>query len=294
MVLALSMPYLSDSAQQTIAGSLRATVLIPFLALQESLTRARVRAGQVDELIERLDALTARASTRGALLDENRTLRELLDLAGRVPPTYRPATLLRPGTPGSESMFMLDLGLEDGVRAGAPVLSPEGLVGRILEARGSTSVGMDWTHPDFRASAMLEDGGIYGIVENRKGDFREVDRLVLNGAAYNEIVFDGTMVVTSGLGGVFPRGIPIGRIDGVAEVEGSWRKSYWLRPQVQPGAVTHVLVATGLPNEALGSAWRTDSVAPALGAAPHVPDSLAVAEDSAAAAGPRGPQEPGR
>ena len=123
-------------------------------------------------------------------------------------------------------------------------------------------MGMDWTHPDFRASAMLLAGDSYGIVENRRGSFREEDRLVLTGGAYHESVADGTLVLTSGLGGVFPRGIPIGTIDGVAEVQAQWRKSYWLRPMVKPASVTHVLVEVGeAPWEDMGAVFA-DSVAP--------------------------------
>ncbi len=61
-------------------------------------------------------------------------------------------------------------------------------------------------------------------------------------------------MVTSGLGGVYPRGIPIGTIDGVSDYQGAWRKSYWLRPDVLPGSVTHVLVPVGTPPED-GIAW---------------------------------------
>jgi len=140
-------------------------------------------------------------------------------------------------------MFIVDKGREDGVEVYAPVINAHGLVGRILEVRARSAVGMDWTNPDFRASAMLEDGSAYGMVENRRGEFREDDRLVLNGTAYYEDLDPGARVLTSGLGGVFPRGIPIGLIDETAEEEGTWRKSYWMRPSVEPASVTHVLVA---------------------------------------------------
>ena len=120
------------------------------------------------------------------------------------------------------------------MREGAPVIDRHGLVGVIREVRPDLSVAMDWTHPDFRASAMLADGTAFGMVETRRGDFREMDRMILNGTAYYESVPEGVAVLTSGLGGVFPRGIPIGTVDGVADVEGRWRKSYWLRPWCSP------------------------------------------------------------
>lgn len=259
-VLALTALYMPDGAQERAAGALRGSVLRPFLATQERLVEARLRARDVERLQAQMDSLTETLATQQALVDENRTLRSLLALRGRVGPSFRPATILRARTPGSESMFYVDLGAAGGVQEGAPVIDRHGLVGVIREVRQDVSVGMDWTHPDFRASAMLADGTAYGVVENRRGDHRELDRLVLNGTAYYESVPEGVPVLTSGLGGVFPRGIPIGSVAGVADVEGRWRKSYWLRPMVAPASVTHVLVAIGELEADLSEAWPPESI----------------------------------
>lgn len=233
---------LGEAPEQQVAGFLRGSLLRPFVAMQEGLARQRTRGGSVDELRVRVDSLAAIVSSQSVLVEENETLRRLLDLSERLGPRFRSAAVLRPGTPGSESVFLLDVGEMDGVRAGAPVISPDGLVGKVTDAGPTSSVGIDWTHPDFRASAVVLGADMYGIVENRRGAFREEDRLVLTGTAYNEFLLEGSEVVTSGLGGVYPRGIPVGTIDEVAETQGTWRKTYWLRPSVLPGAVMHVLV----------------------------------------------------
>jgi rod shape-determining protein MreC len=260
MLLALVFLYLPQGPQRQAAWVLRASVLRPFLAVQEALTASRLEARQVSEVQAQLDSLTSLLSTQNELALENQSLRNLLALSRRVGPGFRSALVIRPGTPGSESMFILDVGASDGVTEGAPVIDRHGLVGVVREVRPRTSVGIDWTHPDFRASAMLMDGSGYGIVENRRGDFREEDRLILSGAAYYEVAPDGMPVLTSGLAGVFPRGIPIGRISGVAEAEGRWRKSYWLRPMVHPAAVTAVLVEVGEGIQDLSPVWPAESI----------------------------------
>lgn len=261
LLLALTTSYLPGPAQHRIAWSMRVTVLRPFIATQARLVAAWDNRVQVAVLRQQLDSLAASLSTQAALRDENRTLRNLLDLAERVEPSFKATSVLRGGTPGSESMFIVQLGSRDGITMGAPVVSRHGLVGRILEVREKISLGMDWTHPDFRASAMLENGTMYGIVENRRGTFREEDRLVLNGTAYYESAPRGTLVVTSGLAGVLPRGIPIGRIGGVEDVEGRWRKAYRLEPMVEPGSVTHVIVLTDRADLDLAQIWGADSLA---------------------------------
>jgi len=269
-LMAATTLYLSDDAQQRIAQTLQAGVLKPFIWTQETLAQARFRADQIGFLQSEVDSLTAVLSTQGALLDENRGLRDLLGLAERASPLYVRATVTRPGTPGSESMFLVDVGREDGVEVYAPVVSAHGLAGVIRDVRARDAVGMDWTHPDFRAAAMLEDGSAYGMVENVRGQFREDDRLVLNGTAYHESLANGTRVLTSGLGAI-PRGIPIGRIDGTAEKQGTWLKSYWLRPSVEPGSVTHVLVAGTGASLDVTDLWPGDTMATDGGGAAGAP-----------------------
>ncbi len=245
VLIALATTYVPEAAQQRVASGLRASLLRPFVATQQVLMDTRRRATDAETLQARLDSASVILSTQSALVDENRALRDLLSISERLGPRYEPVALIRSGTIGSESMFIVGLGTEDGVRVGAPVVDRHGLVGVIRQVRPDAAVGIDWTHPDFRASAMLLDGTSYGIVENRRGEFREEDRLILTGGAYHERVPDGTPVLTSGLGGVYPRGIPLGVIDGVAEVEAQWRKSYWLRPMAKPAGVTHALVQVG-------------------------------------------------
>lgn len=285
VALSVLILFLPASVHQGLAWAVRESALRPFIATQRRLADASLRAQRVDVLQRQLDSLTAALATHAAVEEENRTLRWLLELSTRAGPGFEAASVLRPGAPGSESLFFVDLGTRDGVRVGAPVIDQRGLVGVIREARADAAVGMDWTHPDFRASAMLADGSGFGMVETRRGAFREDDRLVLNGAAYYEEVAPGTLVLTSGLGGVLPRGIPIGTIEGVADEEGRWRRSYWLRPMVQPAGVTHVLVAVSGTGGDLSMLWPQDSIA-GLGSGAGRPGAGESSRDSAPTGGP--------
>jgi len=260
LLLALTTAYLPETNQQQIAFTLRASVLRPFIATQVGLSNARRRAGRIDVLTDQLDSLSAILSTQAGLMDENRTLRALLGLAQRGGPTFVPASVIRLGTSGSEGTFIVDVGASDGIPQGAAVVGPSGLVGQISEVGADNSVGMDWSHPGIGVSAMLVDGSMYGIIETQRGRFRELDRLILSGAAYNTEVRPGTAVITSGLGGVFPRGIPIGRIAELLGTQGSWGKSYWIEPMVEPGSVTHVLVLTAGGEGDVSGVWPIDSL----------------------------------
>jgi hypothetical protein len=116
-------------------------------------------------------------------------------------------------------MFLLDVGAEDGVSVNDPVVVASGLVGVVREVGPGTALAMDWTHPDFRVSVMTEDGGAFGIAGPRRGTFREDDRLLFDGIPYYATVTEGALVLTSGMGSVYPRGILVGEILDAAESE---------------------------------------------------------------------------
>ena len=246
LVLAVLVLYLPSGTQGQVAEALRGTVLRPFTMIQETLAQAALRAEGALTLQAKLDSLGSIVASQSTLAEENRNLRELLDIENRVPGAFVHANLIRPRTMGSGSLFLLDVGTRDGVGAGDPVLMRSGrigLVGKVLSATPNTAVGLDWSHPDFTATAMTADGQVFGLVEPRPGTFRGGDRLLLSAIPYNERLAPGTLIITSGLGGVFPRGIPIGEVLELHQDEGQWNSEYWLRPVVHPGSVTHVLVA---------------------------------------------------
>jgi len=256
VALAVITLYLPAGIQNQVSAGLQATILRPFLMTKEALGQSRLRAENALFLNAQLDSLAGVIAGRAPLAQENRHLQDLLGLVEKAPTIFVAANAFRSGTAGSESMFLLDAGSDQGIQQGDPVLvrgGSIGLVGVIQQVRGGISIGSDWSHPEFRASAMSEDGVVYGFVRTARGDFREEDRLFMDGIPFHEELEVGTLITTSGLGGIFPRGVPIGEVGGLRGAEERWSRSYWLRPVVAPGSITHVLVAVGgeLTDEAM-------------------------------------------
>lgn len=253
LVVGLVFYLIPSGFQQNIASGIRLTLLRPFVHIRNTVSAFGARSREADALRAQVDSLRAWIANNALAIEENRRLRVLSGLAPRLEPSYRAVSVHRPGNLGSRSTLVLDLGYEDGVHEVSPIITADGLAGRVLEAHASLSIGMDWSHPDFRASVMSEDGALYGIVGPEPATFGGAERLILTGIPYFNVLVDGTLVVTSGRGGVYPRGVPVGRVGGLAEVEEGWHRSYWVYPTVHPASVTHALVGvsdgTGLEDD---------------------------------------------
>jgi rod shape-determining protein MreC len=145
------------------------------------------------------------------------------------------------------------------VSAYQPVVAPEGLLGVVAWVGPTTSIANSWAHVDFRVSAVTADGSVLGIVAPSASADPSLNVLEFRGVAYRDTVPDGTLVLTSGLGGVYPRGIPIGQVKGVRREELGWERVYRLIPMVNPGVVSHVLLLTS-PADTSVPAAPTDSL----------------------------------
>ncbi|MGH7458753.1 MAG: rod shape-determining protein MreC [Longimicrobiaceae bacterium] len=241
VVAALVLLLLPDRYRQAVAAPIRATVLRPVLALQGGEMNYPLPSAETARLRAERDSLAAILVGSATLKAENDQLRALLGIHERVPRGFVPAEVVRLRGNRFEGTFLLTAGRADGVRPGSPVVAAGGLVGMVRNVDDRRSLGIDWRHPDFGVSAMTSDGETYGIVvpRSRAG---EGDMLALTGVAYHSRVDSGTVVVTAGLGGIYPRGIPIGQVVAANQDEADWRRSYILSPLVGPGEMAHVLV----------------------------------------------------
>ena len=120
-------------------------------------------------------------------------------------------------------------------------MAPEGLIGVVLSVAERTSIVMTWAHPEFRVSAFTVAGNAAGVVApSRRGAARAA--LEFRGVPYRDSVPVGTLVLSSGLGGVYPKGIPVGTVTGVVREQAGWERVYRLLPAANPGSAAHVLI----------------------------------------------------
>ena len=255
--LALSLVALALPAglREPIAGALRRTVLAPLLAVQRSSVEAVQARERLSAVRAERDSLAVETTFLPEIRAENARLRDLLGLAGRLGYGFVAAEVLHQAGIADGLTLVLSAGRNAGVEPFSPVLAAHGLLGVLLTVDARTSVALAWSHPDFRASANVEGTGIYGIVRARRAE-ASGELMELIGVPYREQLPTGTRVVTSGLGGVFPRGIPLGTVLGILSEAAGWERTYLLRPAVHPAGAAHVLVLSpARAADTLRTAW---------------------------------------
>ncbi|HTX19593.1 MAG TPA: rod shape-determining protein MreC [Bacteroidota bacterium] len=136
----------------------------------------------------------------------------------------------------------LNIGADDGVVAGMPIVTGEGLVGRVIATSGGYSIGEVMVNVDFRASAKDQRSRVDGIIA---WDGKSV---ILKNIAKSLDVRPGDAIVTSEYSDVFPSGIKIGVVSAVTEIPGSLFKKVEVEPAVDFVKLEEAFVIHFLPN----------------------------------------------
>lgn len=242
------------------SGAIRATVLVPVVWLQQRGAEGRTSRGRLAALQAERDSVALALQGQPALEAENAELRRLLGLPARRQPGWVAAEVLHQSVPTDGRTMLLSAGRAAGVHENAPVVSADGLLGVVVQAGGTSSMALTWAHPEYRVSAVTLDGAVQGIVAAAPGGGPSEAFLEFRGVAFRDTIPTGTVVVTSGLTGVYPKGIPIGRVVGIRREQLGWERIYRLAPVANPSQVAHVmiLVAGGAAGEV---AWPADTTA---------------------------------
>jgi rod shape-determining protein MreC len=279
-LLALVARGLPPNLRDPVASSMRRTFLAPLVMLQERAEASRRSLLLDNERVAIRDSVALKAMSVNALESENDRLRQLIGLGARVRWGFVPAEAIHGRGVRDVTTMTLTAGSVAGVKRLSPVVSPEGVVGMVTTVDPTMSEAMIWTHPDFRVSSMAEDGSAFGIVQAHEASATTGYLMELRGIPFRSQLKPGQLIVTSGLGGVWPRGIPIGTVmSEVRSAAEAWARTYLLKPVVSPSDVGAVMILkSDRVTKGFENVWS--SVAAAEAAAQRI----VVAGDSAARA----------
>lgn len=207
----------------------------------------RQRNAELEDLANRLTVENLRLAE---VETENEQLRTLLAFAQTNPSyDYRGGQIIARVIGDSASPFthpiQIDLGEQHGIKEGMPVVTDRGLVGRIFNVYPRTSDIMLITDPRSSVNVMTQASRAPGILRGRVG------RLPIMELIPPEIEISvGEIIITSGLGGHFPKGLVVGQVVEVQKNDDLMFQSAIIQPTVDFDRMELVLVITNFPAEA--------------------------------------------
>lgn len=158
-------------------------------------------------LRKQIASLKLKALENRSLLQSAARLRSILKLGERLPFKYRVAQVISRSSSFLSFTIMLNRGSYDGVEVDNPVITLEGIVGRIITVFQHTSEVQVLLDLDAAAGAMLSRTRVQGILKGTGGPL-----LKLNYLLNQEDVQLGDLIVTSSLDSIYPKDFPLGKV----------------------------------------------------------------------------------
>lgn len=224
-VLLLSLPSSAASHLKLALGSL----FLPLFGLAgaaqqlpadlvDSVLPRRELLREIDTLRHQNQQLQVEKLQANAIAYENEQLRDLLAWQRQQPWKLKLANVVIRDPANWWRTVEIDLGSRDGLTANLPVLTADGLVGRVSSVGYTRSQVVLIGDPNCRVSALVEDPARDTGILSASGPL-DSSLALLTYLPSNASLKSGQQVVTSGIGGIFPKGIPLGQIVDSRQVE---------------------------------------------------------------------------
>lgn len=212
--------------------NLRKASITLFSYLEEPLSSVRVyrQALKTNTYLREQNVLLLDELSRlRAAEQRNEELRQLLQFSRQSDLSLYPVQIVGKELNQVTNALTVDAGTEQGIEGGMPMVSSEGLVGKVILTANGYSQIMPFLNSSFRVSAKLQRSNAYGIVS---WDSKTIEELQLNHIPQTTEVDTGEVVVTSGLSNQYPADIPIGKVIRTEPLEGKETQIVHIKPFV--------------------------------------------------------------
>jgi len=249
LVLSLSL-LLSNLRQKPVLNFAERSVIALFAPFQDATGWVAVSVGDfgdnylflVDthrkntELTKEVQRLTSETNSLREKLKFYQRLEELLAFEN---PTSYPVEVVRiiaRDTTGRSRSVTINKGSDQGLRVNMPIITRAGVVGRIVTVTGKASKALLITDIRFAVDALLQESRERLIVGGANEELLDVNYLAVTAR-----VAKGDTVISSGLGGIFPKGLVIGTIAEVKTKPNQLFLEAKIRPAVQLATLEEAL-----------------------------------------------------
>jgi rod shape-determining protein MreC len=202
-----------------------------FLSDQKTLLK------KINSQQDEINLLLINAQKIQSLENDNANLRKILQIKEIVKKEMVIAEIVLPNQINGKPQIIIDKGAEDRIQPGSAAINNKGLVGQVTQVNNSNSKITPITSNQFAVSAVSNRGSINAIISGTGNPFLEIQQL----PAYETIAIDDYFL-TSGLGGIYPRGIKIGRVSKIIPTNNSQFNRIIITPFSSPLSLSEVIL----------------------------------------------------
>jgi len=222
IALLIVLPFTFSLVSESFSNNLRVfsfSVVKPILQISQSLTEAFSKSfiklrelhrtyEENQHLIKELATERQKSVNENEILQENQRLKRLLGFKNEISHEVVPAQIIARDISYWSRWVVLDKGSDDGVVPGMVLVNDQGLIGRVISVGSHISRAILIIDGESRVSVIVQTTRDTGLLEGQ-GD----GPLVIKLLSLESQIKVGDAVITSGLGGSYPKGLPIGYIE---------------------------------------------------------------------------------
>lgn len=190
-----------------------------------------------NELKEKLDKSLAEISRLSLAQKENESLKKDLNFKENHDFNLVGARIVYFDPGNIRETITIDVGKKDGIQDGDVAISEGFLIGKVAKVGEKTSKITLITDPKSAIPGVVINRDIAGIVKGKIGE-----GLLLEQIPQDEKINQGDLIATSGLGGQFPKGIIIGKVENVKQISGSIFQAIEARPMLNLSKIEKVMI----------------------------------------------------
>lgn len=176
------------------------------------------------------------------LKSENNTLKEYLNLKNKYADySTVPGYVISRTYSNYDKIITINVGSNDGIEVNMPVISEQGLVGRVMSVAGSSAKVETIIDTASTVSANISSAKESMLV---RGTISSTNELQVSSIPTEATILQGDEIVTSGLGGIYPKGILIGTVDSVVNTKNEVDRYATVKTATDFNSLSEILVIT--------------------------------------------------
>lgn len=233
---------------------LGSAVAAPFGALGNIAQNATASSETLSELKKRNEELTAQVAELSEAQETAERLEKLVGLKSTYSLESTAARIIGSTGDAWTDSVIIDKGSASGFEVGMPVCSSGGVIGQIIEVSANTSTVRLITDDQSGVSAMIQGSRAQGVLQGQADGTLRLEYVVSDAE-----VATGDIVITSGIGGTFPKGLSLGTVASIDRAPNAVYYTIVVRAASSAESNEEVLVITSVSEDQIASDEEVDS-----------------------------------